>query len=256
MNTLFISDLHLEPAHPGITRLFLDFLQNQAIHADALYILGDFFAAWLGDDDLTEFNQTIIQALKNLTDKGVPVYFMHGNRDFMIGHEFMRQTGCRLLADPTVINLYGLPTLLMHGDSLCTEDKAYLRFRRIARNSLYQKIAMYTPLAWRRAFAQGMRRPRAQPINKYIMDATPQEINRVMQQHNVTLLIHGHTHRPAIHNFDIDNQSVCRIVLSDWSDEMGSVLVCEADGEKYLEKIIKSEGRPPVAPTTINYPPI
>jgi UDP-2,3-diacylglucosamine hydrolase len=246
-HTLFISDLHLEPAHPGITHLFLSFLQNQAAHADALYILGDLFAAWLGDDDSSEFNQEMMTALRALTAKGVPVYFMHGNRDFLIGKKFLQQSGCRLLTDPTVIDLYGTPVLLMHGDTLCTEDKMYLRYRYFARNIFLQKIFLSLPLSYRKKIANYLRsEPQSQNVgatggrplentNEYgraplaptNMDAVQSEIDRVMQQHNVQLLIHGHTHRPAIYTN--------RIVLSDWHDDKGNVLVCAPDGARHLE---------------------
>jgi UDP-2,3-diacylglucosamine hydrolase len=157
MNTLFISDLHLEPAHPGITRLFLNFLQHQAAQADALYILGDLFAAWIGDDDLSPFNQDMITALRELTAKGVPVYFMCGNRDFLIGEQFMAQTGCRFLSDPTVIDLYGTRVLIMHGDTLCTDDIPYQRYRRFAHNTILQRFFLGLPLGWRGKVAEWMR---------------------------------------------------------------------------------------------------
>lgn len=233
MNTLFISDLHLEPAHPGITQLFLNLLENQASQADALYILGDLFAAWIGDDDINEFNQTIIQALHKLTHKGVPVYFMHGNRDFLIGKKFIEQTGCQFLSDPTIIDLYGVPTLLMHGDTLCTEDKAYLRYRYFAHNAFLQKIFLKLPLAWRKKVARQLSNKSRNNMPS-IMDAVPAEIERVIKQYQVTLLIHGHTHKPAIHSLEWDGQKARRIVLSDWHDDRGSVLVCTADGEHRL----------------------
>lgn len=247
MNTLFISDLHLDTAHPAITQLFLDFLQQQAIHADALYILGDFFALWIGDDNHSAFNQTICNALSTLTRAGVPVYFMHGNRDFLIGEKFLQQTGCQLLTDPTVIDLYGTPTLLMHGDTLCTADSSYLKFRRFVHNPTYQRIFLRTPLWLRKAIARLLRygSERKQHENQMIMDATPAEIIRVMQQHQVSHIIHGHTHRPSIEYFSLDKQTACRIVLSDWHDNYGNVLICQPDGQRRLVNFC-SESHPTI----------
>lgn len=240
MHTLFISDLHLEPAHPGITEIFLNFLQSeQALQADALYILGDFFAAWIGDDNLSEFNKKIIVALQNFTAKGIPTYFMHGNRDFLIGKRFLQQTGCQLLIDPTLIDLYGEPALLMHGDTLCTDDIKYLKFRRVARNNCYQKLFLSLPLKIREKIAGGLRKKSRQQ-HMIMVDTNQSEIERVLKQYNVKLLIHGHTHKPAIHCFDLNNKNTCRIVLSDWNDKAGSVLVCTANGEKRLETFYKS----------------
>jgi UDP-2,3-diacylglucosamine hydrolase len=228
--TLFISDLHLEPERPEITRLFCNFLQRHAVQADALYILGDFFATWIGEDDSSDFKKFIIKQLQTLTRQGIAVYFMHGNRDFLIGKQFLAQTGCRFLSDPTVIQLYGVPTLLMHGDTLCTDDSNYLRFRRVARNPLLQRLFLRLPLSWRQKIAQGLRKS----SSKQLIDATPTEIARVIKRYDVLLLIHGHTHRPAIHYFNLDQQRVCRIVLGDWDDTTGSVLICRPNGQQRL----------------------
>src|SRR3989338_620425 len=153
---LFISDLHLQATEPQIAELFLQFLQQQASQAQALYILGDFFETWSGDDDQTSFHQTIQLALKTLTTH-VPVYIMHGNRDFLLGERFMATTGCQLLADPTKIQLFGVPTLLMHGDTLCTADIRYQRFRRLVRQNWLQKLFLLLPLSLRRGVAKRLR---------------------------------------------------------------------------------------------------
>lgn len=239
MNTLFISDLHLEANHPEITHLFLEFLQKQAANADALYILGDFFELWIGDDEQTEFHQTIILALRALAQKGIPVYFMHGNRDFLIGKKFIQASGCQLLSDPTIINLYGTPTLLMHGDSLCTHDLTHQRFRAFANHPLAQHLFLMLPLKLRKRIGAKIRqksRLHGQALkttNPSIMDVTPSEINHIMQKHNVELLIHGHTHRPCIELFKLGKKSARRIVLSDWHQH-GNALICDQEGNHRL----------------------
>lgn len=219
MTTLFISDLHLDPTRPAVTRALVGFLAEQAPAADALYILGDFFEVWIGDDDDAELNHTVINALKQLTDCGTPVYFMHGNRDFLIGEQFCQQSGCQLIDDPTVISLYGKNILLMHGDSLCIDDTAYMTFRAQSRNKDWQTGMLSLSLEQRRALAQQMRADSQQAnSNKAadIMDVNQAEVEKVMQRQQVDLLIHGHTHRPAIHSFTVNQQQAHRIVLGDW----------------------------------------
>lgn len=233
MVTLFISDLHLDPSRPKMTRLFLDFLDHQAIHAEALYILGDFFETWIGDDDRSEFNEQIANALRKVTAAGVPVYIMHGNRDFLLGPEFMRRTGCQWLPDPTVIDLYGQPTLLMHGDTLCIDDHAYLRLRKKVRNRIHQKIYLHLPLSIRKAIARFLRNlsyRQAAKNNFNFIDANLDEIKCLMMTHQADLLIHGHTHRPSIHYFKIKEKELRRVVLSDW-DTAGNVFVYSQDGQ-------------------------
>lgn len=235
MTTLFISDLHLEPKHPEMAALFLDFLAKQASQAEALYILGDFFEVWVGDDDKSEFNKKIITALKKLTDSGVPVFIMHGNRDFLLGEKFLQETGCQFLADPTVIDLYGQRTLLMHGDTLCIDDKDYQKFRAKVRNANYQQFYLSLPLIIRKAIARLLRllsQFKARKNNYNFIDANFNEIKSLMKKYNTQLLIHGHTHRPSIQYFKLNEKSnaSCRIVLSDWETN-GNVLVCEAKGE-------------------------
>lgn len=229
MTTLFISDLHLDAVRPQITQLFLEFLGTQARRAQALYILGDFFEAWIGDDDPDPHHAEVIAAVHALTSAGVPVYFMHGNRDFLIGVGFMRKTGCTLLSEPARVELYGTPTLLMHGDTLCTGDLEYQKFRRQVRDPAWQKAFLAKPLAERLAFAKQARaQSQIQTAAKpdYLMDVNQQEVEKVMREHQVTRLIHGHTHRPAVHRFGAHARDLTRIVLGDWY-EQSSVLTVD-----------------------------
>jgi len=233
---IFISDLHLEERQPDITALFFQLLAQAIQEAEALYILGDFFEVWIGDDDLTAFNQSIIAALKKATDQGLPIYVMHGNRDFLIGKKFLQMTGCKLLPDETVITLYGVPTLLMHGDTLCTDDIAYLKFRKRARNWLFQKLFLFKSLAKRQAIATRYRKAsqaHIAAVPDHIMDVTQAEVERVIRKHGVQHLIHGHTHREAVHVFQMDQKSVTRTVLGAWHGG-GSALVCHENGTNEL----------------------
>jgi len=234
MSTLFISDLHLDPSRPAVTQALLDFFSNEASQADALYILGDFFEAWIGDDDDTELNQVIIKALKSLTDAGVKTYVMPGNRDFLIGQQFAEQSGCQLLPDPSVVNLYGKSVLLVHGDSLCTGDEQYMQFRAQVRSPQWQQVILSKTLDERRAIAQQLREASGSASSNKaddIMDVTPAAVTESLQQHGVDLMIHGHTHRPAIHALDKGK----RIVLGDWLD-YGWVLKYQPNGEYQLDK--------------------
>ncbi|MFT3741275.1 MAG: UDP-2,3-diacylglucosamine diphosphatase [Gammaproteobacteria bacterium] len=215
-HTLFISDLHLQPSTPEVTEAYFRFLKQQVPGADALYILGDFFEAWIGDDNQTPFNQDIIQSLAQFN---LPKYFMRGNRDFLIGDTFAAQTGVTLLPDPCVMQLYGIPVLLMHGDSLCTLDHAHQRFRQWAYNPHYNRYFLKLPLAIRRGIAQFLRwmsQRRTRRIDYSVMDVTPGAVVESMQQMQVKHLIHGHTHKRAIHRFEINEQPMQRIVLGDW----------------------------------------
>lgn len=225
--TLFISDLHLDPSRPAITLAFLELLKGEAANADALYILGDFFESWVGDDDDHPLIAEVSHALKALSSSGTRCYLMHGNRDFLIGEHFCQQSGCTLLQDPCTIKLYGKPVLLMHGDSLCTDDESYMAFRAQARNPQWQQQILAMPLDDRRALAKQLRETSMDAnSNKAedIMDVNPAEVVREMTLANVDLLIHGHTHRPAIHdhkhneqaNNSTTQQSLKRIVLGDW----------------------------------------
>jgi len=232
-HTLFISDLHLDQSQPQITQTFLNFLKTRASQADALYILGDFFEYWLGDNDRNEFNEQIITELKKFTDSGVPTYFMYGNRDFLIGKRFAKRTGVQFIKDPTTIDLYGKPVLLTHGDCLCTLDIKHQAFRKKYNNKLYRKLLLFLmPLYVRRWAAKHLRKKsiaRNKNRTLEIMDVTPEEVERMVIKHNTQTLIHGHTHRPNIHNLEINNKTAQRIVLGSWHD-MGSVLQFNQDG--------------------------
>ena len=229
---LLISDLHLEAERPDITRAFLRFLETRASGAEALYILGDFFEVWIGDDGMTPYQHQIAAALRALSESGTRLYLMHGNRDFLIGKAFCREAGCTLLPDPSVIDLYGEPVLLMHGDSLCTRDEAYMRLRRWLRNPLSLFILHHLSLARRQKLAQKLRstsREETRMKASDIVDVTPDEVIRAMRKHRVRTLIHGHTHRPATHSLQIDGQPARRIVLGDW-DRQGWALQIDESG--------------------------
>jgi UDP-2,3-diacylglucosamine hydrolase len=232
--TLFISDLHLHPSRPAISALFLRFLDETAHQAQALYILGDLFEYWLGDEAVgLEAWRPIIAALRRATaTAGLEVYVMHGNRDFLLGEGFARATGCRLLAEPARIELYGEPTLLMHGDVLCTQDVEYQAFRAVVRDPAWQREFLARPLAEREALARRLRELSQQSTAQKkpeIMDVTPQAVEAVMRAHGVRRLIHGHTHRPGEHLFELDGEPARRMVLGDWY-EQGSVLICTPAG--------------------------
>ena len=221
MSTLFISDLHLEESRPDITDAFLAFLKTRAKGAERLYILGDFFEAWIGDDERTPLQEQVAVALKALANSGTKLFLMHGNRDFLIGDEFCERAGATLLEDPTVVDLYGTPTLLMHGDSLCTADVEYQKFRASMRNPQMQKMMLARPLEDRQKMARQLREmSTAQNQDKAdaIMDVTPEEVVRAMENHGVQLMIHGHTHRPAVHHLEANDQPAKRIVLGDWDE--------------------------------------
>lgn len=229
MATLFISDLHLSQERPEITRLFLRFLQGPARRAEALYILGDLFEAWLGDDMVLPDYRQAIAELKALSQT-VPLYIMYGNRDFLMRGEFETLTGCRLLAEEVVIDLYGTPTLLMHGDTLCTDDVAYQQFRAMVRDPQWQTELLSKTPAERLALARQYReisKTEIQGKQDSIMDVNPTAVAEVMRKHHVRQLIHGHTHRPAIHDFELDGQTARRIVLADWY-QAGGMLTCDS----------------------------
>nr|WP_215730820.1 UDP-2,3-diacylglucosamine diphosphatase [Pseudomonas lalucatii] len=227
-----ISDLHLEEERPDISRAFLHFLQTRASQAEALYILGDFFEVWIGDDAISPFQRSVAQALRQLSDAGTRIFLMHGNRDFLLGRAFCREAGCTLLNDPSRVELAGEQVLLMHGDSLCTQDEAYMRLRRWLRNPLSLFILRHLPLATRHKLARKLRKEsRSQTAMKAsaIVDVTPSEVPRVMAAQGVRTLIHGHTHRPAEHALQVAGQPARRIVLGDW-DKQGWALQIDGQG--------------------------
>lgn len=236
MTVLFISDLHLEADRPEITDQFLRFLETEALHADRLYILGDLFESWIGDDDPNEHNAWIKQGLRKLTRKGVPVDFMHGNRDFMIGAAFADETGVTILDDPCVVGIYGDDVLLSHGDAYCTDDIEYQAIRKMTRDPAWQAMMLGKSLEERLAFAAQARAAsvsRGETVSEEIMDVNPGAINDALRSAGVDLMLHGHTHRPAVHEFEIDGNPARRIVLGDWY-EQGSVVRWDRDGPELV----------------------
>ena len=230
--SLFISDLHLCDSRPAITNQFLRFLQQQATQAEALYILGDFFEYWAGDDDLLH-HQPVIQALCVLSDQGTRVYFMHGNRDFLTGEAFAAASGLSILPDPSQLTLYGRHVLLSHGDALCTDDIAYQAFRQQVRTPAWQQAFLQQPLSARKAQIEALRQRSEQEKSgkqESIMDVNAEAVANLLRQYDYPeLLIHGHTHRPAVHHLEIDGHKTDRWVLGDWY-EQGSCLIVDQDG--------------------------
>lgn len=236
MTTLFIADLHLCPEEPAITAGFLHFLTAQAMTADALYILGDLFESWIGDDDNQPLHHQIAQGIKQVTDTGIPCYFIHGNRDFLVGQRFARQCGMTLLPERQVLDLYGRRILIMHGDTLCTDDHGYQAFRRKVHNPLIQKLFLCLPLALRRRIAAKMRAgSKAANTQKSaaIMDVNPQAVSDTFREFKVQWLIHGHTHRPAIHTLTANEMPAFRCVLGAWHHE-GSMIQVTADAVELI----------------------
>lgn len=231
MSTLFVSDLHLCAARPQSNRSFFGFLEREARGAQALYILGDLFEYWIGDDDLDDaFNRSVTAALARLVAAGVPVYLMHGNRDFVMGEAFARASGVTLLPDPSLIKLGGQAVLLMHGDTLCTLDLEYQAFRREVRGQPWISRLLAQPLAQRKAAVEALRRQseqekRSKPAE--IMDVAPAEVEAVLRRYGYPRLVHGHTHRPARHVHMVDGHACERWVLADWY-QGASYLACDA----------------------------
>jgi len=238
MTTLFISDLHLEAERPDIADQFLKFLQTDASEADDLYILGDLFEVWVGDDDPNAHYVTIKRALRKLVDSGIPVFFMHGNRDFMIGRKFANETGVRILKDPHKVLMYGQHVLLSHGDALCTDDVQYQRVRKMTRDPDWQATILARPLKDRLRMAEEARRQSLEQtinLNMEIMDVNQDAVKKIIQSFKVDILLHGHTHRPAIHDVDLGSRKAKRIVLGDWYTQ-GSLVRWDTRGPQ-LEEI-------------------
>ena len=234
MTTLFISDLHLDASRPEVTRLFLNFLDNEAYSAQALYILGDLFEAWLGDDDPDPHHARVAAALAAVADSGTPVYFLAGNRDFLLGEDYARRAGMKLLTEPQRLNLYDTPTVILHGDVLCTDDTEYQKFRHMVRNPVWQQEFLAKPLAARQALAAQAREhseSRGKTLAPDITDVNARAVVEMFREHGVPRLIHGHTHRPAIHRLEVDGEVCERIVLGDWYTQ-GSVLRVDKSGAK------------------------
>ena len=236
--TYFIADLHLAQNRPDITACFLSFLQNDAPKAQALYILGDLFEYWVGDDDDSSFILEISQAIKALSELGCKVYFIHGNRDFLLGKRFAKQSGMVLLPEITVIDLYGKPVVIMHGDTLCTRDLCYQAFRKKSRSWWWQAIIKSLPLFVRRKIASNYRSKSASATamkSQEIMDVTESEVTLCLEQYQSQILIHGHTHRPYVHHVSANNQAAQRIVLGDWY-EQGAWLKVTPDSMELLNR--------------------
>jgi len=234
--TLFIADLHLSTEEPAITAGFLRLLEGEARTAEALYILGDLFEAWIGDDDPNPLHAAIAAAIRALVESGVPCYFIHGNRDFLIGKRFARQSGMTLLPAEKVLTLYGERVLIMHGDTLCTDDVGYQRFRAKVQQRWLQTLFLSLPLFIRQRIAAKMRagsKASNQTKSDAIMDVNQQAVSEVMYQHHVRHLIHGHTHRPAIHDLQIEGHPARRYVLGAWHQE-GSMIKASENGIELL----------------------
>lgn len=230
---LFISDLHLCASRPHITQAFLNFLQNTASHAKALYILGDLFEYWAGDDDIADaFHQQIIQGFQALANSGVPIFIMHGNRDFLIADHFCKAAQVTLLNDPTLIMLCGKKVLLSHGDDLCTDDVAYQQFRHQVRNRLWQADFLSQPLSTRKQQIEAIRARSEQEKSQKqmaIMDVNDAAVHALLSHYAPDIFIHGHTHRPHHHIVNVDGKTMSRWVLGDWYDQ-GSFLLLNAEG--------------------------
>ncbi|MBC3946692.1 UDP-2,3-diacylglucosamine diphosphatase [Erwinia persicina] len=227
-HTLFIADLHLCTEEPAITAGFLHFLRREAQQADALYILGDLFEAWIGDDDPNPLHAEVAHALRQLA---IPCYFIHGNRDFLLGKRFAKASGMTLLPEEKVLDLYGRRVLIMHGDTLCTDDQGYLRFRAKVQQRWLQTLFLALPLFVRQRIALKMRagsRQANSSKSQEIMDVNQQAVVAAMSRHQVQWLIHGHTHRPAVHPLLIQGQAAERLVLGAWHEE-GSMIKVSAD---------------------------
>ncbi|MDI3359839.1 UDP-2,3-diacylglucosamine diphosphatase [Lelliottia sp. V89_10] len=237
MATLFIADLHLQTEEPAITAGFLRFLRGEALSADALYILGDLFEAWIGDDDPNPLHRDMAAAIKALVDSGVPCFFIHGNRDFLIGKGFARESGMTLLPEEKVLDLYGRKVLIMHGDTLCTDDTGYLAFRAKVHTPWIQTLFLALPLFIRNRIAAKMRAgSKAANSSKSmtIMDVNPQAVVDVMEKHRVQWLIHGHTHRPDVHTLTANGEPAHRVVLGAWHTE-GSMVKVTPDGVELIQ---------------------
>ena len=234
MTTLFISDLHLEAGRPEIGEQFLSFLAGEATRAEALYILGDLFEYWVGDDDPNPHYAVMKRAIRQLADRQVPICFMHGNRDFMIGAQFAEETGVMILDDPETIELHGKKVLLSHGDALCTDDEHYQRMRLMTRDPEWQAMMRGKPLAERIAIAEAARQHGQEynaTVDDEITDVNQDAVVDTFRHHDVEILLHGHTHRPAIHDINLNDRIVQRIVLGDWY-EQGSVVRWDENGPR------------------------
>ncbi|HLN49769.1 MAG TPA: UDP-2,3-diacylglucosamine diphosphatase [Steroidobacteraceae bacterium] len=236
MATLFISDLHIDASCRPIIRQFSEFLQTEARGADALYILGDLFDSWVGDDAPDAGQRAAIAAIKSLTARGVPCFVMRGNRDFLLGPKFCTDTGARLLTDPVIVTLYGKPVLVMHGDALCSDDHGYQRLRATVRDADWQSQFLALSVAARRALAGAARtgsQAHMASMEDAITDVNAESVAAALRAAGTSILLHGHTHRPGIHSLSVDGRECTRIVLGDWHNQ-GSLLRWDASGPELL----------------------
>lgn len=236
--SLFISDLHLHPDHPEIEQSLLAFLQQDNSDTDAIYILGDLFEFWLGDDDIETPYKEVITALQQASSR-VPLFFLPGNRDFLVGVTFQADTGCKIIEDGLVFDLYGKKTMLLHGDTLCTDDIEYQRFRTEVRSDSWKDNVMAMALDERRQFFRSLRQQSQNAIREkssHILDVNSDAVISAFKTSGIDLMIHGHTHRPGIHTYKVSDKTVRRIVLGDWF-EQGSLLTCMENGEHALTSI-------------------
>ena len=237
MTTVFLSDIHVSDEHPEISKHLEEFLLQEESKTNAIYILGDLFEYWLGDDDPNASFAEIKNLLKKLSDKNISIFFIHGNRDFLIGESFAVETGCHILHDPHVIDLYGKKVLISHGDIFCTDDKEYQLFRKQTRDPAWKKSILSKSLSFREEFAKKARLESSQHTSSKkneIMDVNKDEILKMYEKYNLDIIIHGHTHRPAIHDVFFNGRNCQRIVLGDWY-EQGSILKCDETGFDLIE---------------------
>jgi UDP-2,3-diacylglucosamine hydrolase len=237
LTTLFVSDLHLDALEPAAAAQFIAFLQQRAAGAEALYILGDLFESWIGDDEEDGCARSVCEALRRLGSQGVPCYVMHGNRDFLLQRGFEQRSGTQLLADPVIVESYGERVLLTHGDALCTGDRSYQNLRGLVRDAGWQRRFLALSLRVRRLLAQQARdgsRRHTGNTAAYIMDVDQAAVAAAMRACGTRVLIHGHTHRPAVHEFDLDGAPARRIVLGAWH-EHGSCLSWDETGFRLEE---------------------
>ena len=235
---LFISDLHLAPERPDIIQLFLNFMDEQASSAKELYILGDLVEYWLGDDDKAEALEPVFNKMKQAADNGLKIYLMHGNRDFLMGQQLAERCGCILINDPYIADLNGTPAILMHGDTLCTDDIRYQELRNMLRNPAWQQDFLSRSLAERITMAKALREKSSEETkskDENIMDVNINAVNDAYNKHNIPLIIHGHTHRPNIHLTKLNNKKHTRIVLGDWYKK-GSVLEFNSPDDYQLKE--------------------
>jgi UDP-2,3-diacylglucosamine hydrolase len=237
-HTLFISDLHLSEDTPLIRKRFLEFLAGPCRDAEALYILGDLFETWVGDDDMTTpFNRKIVEALKALTASGTVLFLMHGNRDFLLGQDFAEACDATLLPDPTETMLYGVRTVLTHGDQLCTDDAEYQAYRKQVRSAAWQRQVLALPLETRYKMARdatAMSHKAKQTKTMEIMDVAPVAVMDLLRKYEYPRLIHGHTHRPARHVYRLDDHVCERWVLQDWNASRVGALRCDSEGCQFV----------------------